>query len=312
MARVQRRGVADLSGKGHIDKIGRRLVLAVPYVWMLLFFLSPFAIVLAISLTESRFGVPPYVPLFEWGEQVGLKLNAQFGNYIFLTSDPLYVRALLSSMHIATVSAVLCLLVGYPIALGIARAPARWQTPLLMAIVVPFWTSFLLRVYAWVGILKTEGLANGVLMGLGLIDQPLPLLHTLFSVHLGIVYSYLPFMVLPIYVSLERQDPSLLEAAADLGAGGVRAFLTVTLPLSLPGVLAGLMLVFIPAVGEFVIPDMLGGPETLMIGKVLWTEFFNNRDWPLASALAVTLLVLLVAPLAWLENLRLKREAKQE
>lgn len=293
------------------ERAGRRLVTAVPYLWLLLFFLAPFAIVFVISLSEARFGIPPYVPVIEWTRDAGMAINAKLANYAFLTEDPLYAKALVSSIRIAATSAVICLLVGYPIALGVARAPLRWRAPLLMAVIVPFWTSFLIRVYAWIGILKTEGLVNGALQGLGLIDQPLPLLHTGFSVHVGIVYSYLPFMILPLYVSLERQDPTLLEAAADLGAGAVRAFFTVTLPLSLPGVLAGLMLVFIPAVGEFVIPDLLGGPETLMIGKILWTEFFNNRDWPLASALAVTLLVLLVAPLAWLEHLRLRREERQ-
>lgn len=290
------------------ERVGRRLVVAVPYLWLLLFFLAPFAIVFAISLAESRFGIPPYTPLVEWTRDAGMVVTAKLANYAFLTEDPLYIKALLGSVRIAFTSAVLCLLVGYPIALGVARAPERWRAALLMAVVVPFWTSFLIRVYAWIGILKTEGLANAALQALGVIDQPLALLHTGFSVHLGIVYSYLPFMILPLYVSLDRQDPTLLEAAADLGAGALRSFLTVTLPLSLPGVVAGLMLVFIPAVGEFVIPDLLGGPETLMIGKVLWTEFFNNRDWPLASALAVALLVLLVAPMAWLEHWRLKRE----
>jgi len=290
-----------------INRLGRRLIPAIPYLWMVMFFLAPFIIVFGISLAESRYGIPPYTPLLEWSPDTGLAIKAQFGNYAFLTSDPLYIRALIESIRIAGSSALICLLLGYPIALAITRAPQRSRTPLLMAIVIPFWTSFLIRVYAWVGILKTEGLANAALQGLGLIDQPLPLLHTAFSVHLGIVYSYLPFMIMPLYVSLERQDPALLEAAADLGAGAMRTFVTVTLPLSMPGVIAGLMLVFIPAVGEFVIPDLLGGPETLMIGKVLWTEFFNNRDWPLASAVAIALLVLLVAPLLWLEAIRLRR-----
>lgn len=292
------------------DRVGRRMVPAIPYAWMLLFFLAPFAIVAAISLTEARYGIPPYTPLFEAAPDGGVAVNAQMRNYLFLTEDPLYIKALLESIRIAGTSALICLLLGYPVALGIARAPQRWRMPLMMAVVVPFWTSFLIRVYAWVGILKTEGLVNAALLGLGIIDQPLPLLHTPFSVHLGIVYSYLPFMIMPLYVALERQDPALREAAADLGAGAVRAFFTVTLPLSLPGVLAGLMLVFIPAVGEFVIPDLLGGPETLMIGKILWIEFFNNRDWPLASAVAIALLVLLVAPLFCLELLRLRRADK--
>jgi len=273
---------------------GRALLVAIPFGWLGLFFLAPFVIVLAISLSKQRLGVPPYEPLL--------------ANYVVLLSDPLYVSALLSSLRIAALSAFIALLVGYPIALGIARAPERWRPILLLAVALPFWTSFLIRVYAWMGILRNEGLINGALMGLGIIDTPIPMMQTAFAVHLGIVYSYLPFMVLPLYATLERQDASLLEAAADLGATPWRAFWTVTFPLSLPGVAAGFLLVFIPAVGEFVIPELLGGSDTLMIGKILWTEFFSNRDWPLAAALAVALLVLIVAPLAWLEHMRLKRE----
>jgi len=282
---------------------GRMLLIAIPFGWLGLFFLWPFVIVLAISLSEQRFGIPPYEPLFENGA-----VKAQLENYVFLLSDPLYASALVSSLRIAASSAFIALLVGYPIALGIARAPERWRSLLLLAVALPFWTSFLIRVYAWMGILRNQGLINGALMGLGIIDTPIPMMQTGFAVHLGIVYSYLPFMVLPIYATLERQDVSLLEAAADLGATPWRAFWTVTFPLSLPGVLAGFLLVFVPAVGEFVVPELLGGSGTLMIGKVLWTEFFSNRDWPLAAALAVALLALIVAPLAWLEHMRLKRE----
>ncbi len=288
-------------------KLGRRLVLGLPYAWLLLFFLAPFAIVLAISLSEARVGIPPYLPLVEWSGASWPKINAKLDNYLFLGGDALYLNALLGSLRIAATSAIICLLVGYPMALALARSPMRWRAPLLIAVIVPLWTSFLIRVYAWMGLLKTEGPINAFLESVGLISAPLPLLHTTFAVHVGIVYSYLPFMVLPLYAALERQDPALLEAAHDLGARPLRAFLTVTLPLSLPGVFAGLLLVFIPAVGEFVIPDLLGGPETLMLGKVLWIEFFNNRDWPLAASVAVAMLVLLVAPLAWLENLRVKR-----
>ncbi|MCB9929891.1 MAG: ABC transporter permease subunit [Alphaproteobacteria bacterium] len=281
---------------------GRRLVTAVPFLWLAVFFLAPFAIVFAISLSRSRFGVPPYEPLLQDGAFAG-----RLDNYAFLLDDPLYLTALVNSIRIAATCAAIALAIGYPMALAIARAPGRWRTPLLLAIVLPFWTSFLIRVYAWMGLLKNEGLVNAALQGLGLTDQPLQLLQTGFAVHLGIVYSYLPFMVLPLYATLERQDLSLLEAAADLGARPWRAFLTITLPLSLPGVLAGCLLVFIPAVGEFVIPELLGSSRTIMIGKVLWTEFFNNRDWPLASALAVAMLLLIVAPLAWLEHLRVRR-----
>ncbi len=281
---------------------GRRLVTAAPFLWLSVFFLAPFAIVFGISLSRSRFGVPPYEPLIQNGA-----IAARLDNYAFLLEDPLYFNALANSLQIAATSAAICLLIGYPIALGVARAPQKWRPPLLLAVVLPFWTSFLIRVYAWMGLLKNEGLINQTLLALGVIDEPLPLLQTSFAVHLGIVYSYLPFMVLPLYATLERMDLSLLEAAFDLGARPWRAFLTITLPLSLPGVLAGFLLVFVPAVGEFVIPELLGNSGTAMIGKVLWTEFFNNRDWPLASALAVTVLALIVAPLAWLEHLRLRR-----
>ena len=284
---------------------GRRLVLAVPFLWLVAFFLAPFLIVFGISLSRSRFGVPPYEPLIRDGA-----LAIRPDNYTFLLGDPLYVNALVNSLQIAATSAAICLLIGYPLALGIARAPGRWRPVLLLAIILPFWTSFLIRVYAWMALLKGDGVINGVLLALGVIDQPLQMMQTSFAVHLGIVYSYLPFMVLPLYATLERQDSSLLEAASDLGAPPWRAFLTITLPLSLPGVIAGFLLVFIPAVGEFVIPELLGNSRTLMIGKVLWTEFFNNRDWPLASSLAVAVLVLIVAPLAWLEHVRLRqREA---
>ncbi len=285
--------------------LGRFLVALPPYAWLLLFFLVPFLIVLKISVAEFQQSIPPYSPLFSWEDGM-LHVRLNFGTYLFLAEDPLYVLAYLNSVKIALVSTAICLLIGYPMAYAIARAPRAARVPLLMMIVLPFWTSFLLRVYAWIGILKTEGLANNLLIWLGLIDQPLPLLHSEFAVHLGIVYSYLPFMVLPLYATLEKMDLSLLEAAADLGCRPFRAFLTVTLPLSWPGVLAGSLLVFIPAVGEFVIPDLLGGPDSLMIGKVLWADFFNNRDWPVASAVAVALLVLLVLPVVLLQKAQAK------
>lgn len=281
---------------------GRALVLAIPLCWLLLFFFSPFLIVLKISLAETLLGRPPYSELLQWVDATYLEIRLNLGNYLLLLEDSLYVSAYLGSLRIAAVATLLCLLIGYPMAYGIARSSPRWRTALLMLVILPFWTSFLIRVYAWIGLLKTNGLINNVLMAAGVIDSPLPLLHSEFAVLLGIVYSYLPFMILPLYASLARMDLTLLEAAEDLGARPWRSFLSVTLPLSLGGVVAGSLLVFIPAVGEFVIPDLLGGPDTLMIGKVLWTEFFGNGDWPLASAVAVALLLFLVVPVVLLQR----------
>ncbi|KJS43219.1 MAG: hypothetical protein VR70_02900 [Rhodospirillaceae bacterium BRH_c57] len=289
---------------------GRRLVIAVPFVWLLLFFLAPFAIVAKISLAEFRVGVPPYTPLFEIVEGAWLHIRATLGNYAYLIDDPLYVAAYLSSVKIAAVSTVFALLIGYPMAYGIARSAQPWRNVLLLAVMLPFWTSFLIRVYAWIGILRSNGLLNNFLLWLGVIDEPLVLLNTDLAVYIGIVYSYLPFMILPLYATLEKMDLSLLEAAQDLGCRPWKAFVTVTLPLSLPGIIAGSMLVFIPAVGEFVIPDLLGGPSTLMIGKVLWSEFFNNRDWPVASAVAIAMLVLLVAPIVFFQRYRMRQDEK--
>ncbi len=286
---------------------GRGIVILVPYVWLLLFFLVPFAIVLKIALAEPLIAQPPYSPLLSWVDGLdGLRLEVSlvFSNFQFIFSDQLYVVAYLNSVKIAFVSTLFALLIGYPLAYAIARAPVQYRTMLLMGIILPFWTSFLIRVYAWIGILKNNGLLNNALIGLGIIDEPLPLLHTDVSVYIGIVYSYLPFMVLPLYATLERMDESLLEAAMDLGARPWKAFLTVTLPLSLPGIVAGSMLVFIPAVGEFVIPALLGGPDTLMIGRVLWDEFFGNRDWPVASAVAIALLLLLVVPIMYFQHIQ--------
>jgi len=276
---------------------GARLVIALPYLWLLLFVLLPLAILLKISLAESAIGVPPYTALLRWTEGLP-RLAATLENYALLLSDELYWRAYLSSIVYALGTTVFCLLLGYPMAYAVARAPKAWRSALLMLVVLPFWTSFLLRVYAWIGLLKDNGVINNALIWLGLIHEPLPLLNNSFAVYVGLVYGYLPFMILPLYATLEKLDPALLEAAADLGCRPWRAFLRVTLPLSRPGIAAGALLVFIPAVGEFVIPELLGGPDTLMIGKVLWDEFFENRDWPVASALAVAMLVLLVGPLA--------------
>ena len=225
-----------------------------------------------------------------------MAITLNFGNYLLLLEDDLYFSALMGSLSIAAVSTVICLLIGYPMAYAIALSPKHWRMPLLMLIILPFWTSFLIRVYAWIGILKDNGLLNQLLMGIGLIDEPLQMLHTPIAVYVGVVYSYLPFLVLPLYATLVRLDNTLLEAAADLGARPWRQFLTITLPQSIPGVMAGSMLVFIPVMGEFVIPDLLGGPDTLMIGKLMWTEFFSNKDWPVASSLAAILLLVLIIP----------------
>jgi putrescine transport system permease protein len=276
------------------------IVVGATGAWLVVFTLLPFLIVLAISLTEKRLGVPPFTPLIESGEGVWPQINASLANYAALLSDSLYIDAFLSSVRIAATASLVTLLIAYPMAYAIARARPSLRLGLLMLVILPFWTSFLIRTYAWTGILNSNGLINNALIQAGLISQPLPLLHTEFAVHLGIVYSYLPFMVLPIYAVLERLDWILLEAAQDLGARPLSAFVRVTLPLSLPGIFAGLLLVFIPALGEFIIPDLLGGPASLMLGRVLWTEFFYNNDWPMASALAIALLVMVLAAAALL------------
>ncbi|PLX36083.1 MAG: putrescine/spermidine ABC transporter permease [Hyphomicrobiales bacterium] len=284
----------------------RWLVVGIPYVWLLVFFLAPFFIVFKISLSEVAIAMPPYLPTFDAVKSVSelwdniAKLS--IANYVWLTEDALYWRSYLSSVTIAAISTFLLLLIGYPIAYGMARAPRAWRPTLLMLIILPFWTSFLIRVYAWIGILKKEGLLNQLLLNLGVISDPLTILNTNSAVYIGIVYSYLPFMILPLYAALEKMDESLLEAAADLGCAPIKAFWVITFPLSLSGVLAGSFLCFIPIVGEFVIPDLLGGSDTLMIGKTLWTEFFNNRDWPVSSAVAVILLLILVIPIVVFQN----------
>lgn len=276
---------------------GRHAVIAIPLLWLLMFFLVPFVIVLKISFAEYATAIPPYTDLIQWGDDALVTLKLNLGNYLFLLEDELYLSAYLNSAKIALISTVFCLLIGYPMAYAIARAQESNRNILLMLVILPFWTSFLLRVYAWMGILKNNGVINNVLMALGIIDEPIVMMQTDFAVYLGIVYSYLPFMILPLYANLEKLDGALLEAAGDLGCKPFKAFLLITLPLSLPGIVAGSMLVFIPAVGEFVIPSLLGGPETLMIGRVLWDEFFNNRDWPIASAVAIAMLVFLVVPI---------------
>ena len=287
----------------------RRAVLALPWLWSALFFLLPFAFVLKISFAEAQMSVPPFSDLLQRvdGAVVGIKIS--FANYKLVFTDSLYVKAYLGSLKIAAIATILTLLLGYPMAYAIARAPAARRATLLVLVMMPFWTSFLVRLYAWIGLLRPSGLINAALESWGLIDAPLALLNTPGAVYLGIVYAYLPFMILPLYARLEKLDPALLEAAADLGAKPWRAFLQVTLPLSLPGVLAGCLLVFIPAMGEFVIPELLGGPDTLMIGKVLWNEFFSNRDWPLSAALTVVMLIVLVAPMGLLQALQTRGQA---
>ncbi|MBV8494362.1 MAG: ABC transporter permease subunit [Alphaproteobacteria bacterium] len=261
----------------------RRFLIGLPLVWLFGFFLLPLAIVAAISFAESADAIPPF------------KLTWTLSNYAALCSGCMRVYA--SSLSLAALATLLCLLIGYPVAFAIARAPGAWRQLLLFLVMLPFWTSFLIRVYAWIAILQPSGLVNRLLLAAGLIEAPLPLLYNGFSVTLGLVYSYLPFMILPLYGSLSRLDDSLVEAAADLGARPRRVFVEVILPLSLPGVVAGCLLVFIPAVGEFVIPDLLGGPGTLMVGKMLWQEFFDNVDWPAAAAIAMALVALLTLPL---------------
>ncbi len=287
---------------------GRTLIIGVPWLWLGLFFLLPFLFILKISLSEAALAQPPYLDLIREVSDGLMTIKLNFGNYLFLLEDPLYLQALWGSVKVATISTLLCLLLGYPMAYAIAKSPNHWRLPLLMLVILPFWTSFLIRVYAWIGILKNNGLLNQWLMSIGLIDTPLEIMHTPIAVYIGVVYSYLPFMVLPLYATLIRLDDTLLEAASDLGCKPWKQFMKITWPLSMPGVLAGAMLVFIPVMGEFVIPDLLGGPETLMIGKLMWTEFFSNKDWPLASALAAVLLCVLIIPFVLLRHYERRTE----
>ncbi len=293
----------------------RAALIAVPYAWLLALFLIPFLIVLKIALSDYALSIPPYTPTLDlsegWQGVRDFFAALDFETFRFLTTDDLYWKAYLSSVRIAAVSTLIALAVGYPIAYGMARAAPEWRPTLLMLVILPFWTSFLIRVYSWIGILSSEGYLNQFLIGLGLIDSPLSILNTNVAVYIGIVYTYLPFMILPIYATLERMDDSLLEAAEDLGCSRISAFWLVTVPLSKSGIIAGCFLVFIPAIGEFVIPSLLGGSQTLMIGKVLWEEFFNNRDWPVAAAVATVLLLILVIPIVLFQrNEQKQREAE--
>lgn len=281
-----------------------RWALVTPYAWLLLFFLAPFFIILKISLADPVVALPPFTPLLDLAATGWARIQVTLDNYLFLFQDPYYVTIYLSSLKMSAISTLLCLLLGYPMAYFIARQDPRRRNLLLLAVILPFWISFLLRVYAWIGLLNTNGVINNILLAIGVIDQPLSLIYNDFAVYLGIVYSYLPFMILPLYANLEKLDPDLEEAAADLGARRWQVFMDVTLPLSFPGIVAGSLLVFIPAIGEFIIPALLGGSDTLMIGRALWDEFFINRDWPVASAVSVVLLMILVLPMMWFQKVQ--------
>jgi putrescine transport system permease protein len=286
-----------------------RWALVTPYAWLLLFFLAPFFIILKISLADPLVAMPPFTALLDWAAAGWNRIHVTLDNYQFLFADPYYATIYLNSLKMAAISTVLCLLLGYPMAYFIARQESRRRNLLLLAVILPFWISFLLRVYAWIGLLNTHGVINNVLMAIGLIDQPLKLIYNDFAVYLGIVYSYLPFMILPLYANLEKMDLDLQDAAADLGARRWQVFVDITLPLSFPGIIAGSLLVFIPAIGEFIIPALLGGSDTLMIGRALWDEFFINRDWPVASAVSVVLLLILVLPMMWFQKVQAEGEA---
>jgi putrescine transport system permease protein len=284
---------------------GRNGVIAFPFSFLFLFFFVPFILVIGISFSQQQMGVPPYTPLHELKDGV-LTLSLNLSHYQFLMSDDLYIATYISSLKMALISTFFCLLIGYPVAYYIARSDPSSRSTLMMLVMLPFWTSFLIRVYAWVAILKNDGLLNHFLMWLGLIHTPLRLYHTDWGVYIGMVYSYLPFMIMPLYAHLVKMDLSLLEAAYDLGAKPWRAFFQVTLPLSKNGIIAGSLLVFIPAVGEYVIPELLGGADTLMIGRVMWNEFFDNIDWPMASAVTCAMVLLLLVPMALFQHYQTK------
>lgn len=288
----------------------RRATITLPFLWLAAFAALPLILILKISLAKMQLGVPPYTELIGADENGAAVWLGNFANYRLIASDSLYLNAYLNSLRIAAASTLLALIVSYPMAYAISRSPARWRTPLLILVLLPFWTSFLIRVYAWVAMLRPGGLLNGVLQSLGVIDAPLHLLNTEFAVYIGMVFCYLPYMLLPLYARLEKLDAAFIEAALDLGATPRQAFWRITVPLSWPGVAAGCLLVFVPAVGEFVIPELLGGAGVLMIGKVLWSEFFINRDWPVAAAVATLLLVVLALPIAALQARQAKEAAR--
>lgn len=288
----------------------RWMVIAIPLGWFLIFFLVPFFVLGRISLSEAIIARPPYSPLWETAPDGSIEILASLQNYVFILGDSLYRNAYLSSMMVAAISTLCALLIGYPIAYYIARSEEPKRSILLLMVILPFWTSFLLRVYAWIGFLRREGVINNLLLWAGIIDEPLVMMQTPGAVYVGIVYTYLPFMILPLYATLVKLDGALLEAASDLGASPMVTFFTVTLPLSMPGIVAGSMLVFIPAVGEYVIPALLGPSDMLMIGRTLWDEFFSSRDWPVASAVAIIMLVLVVLPIMWLQSVQNRQEQR--
>ena len=275
----------------------RTIVLCIPYIWLLVFFLLPFFIIAKISVAELLIASPPFTDLIEWAEDGAMSIKVTFDNYTYLLEDDLYMRTYLNSIKISSISTLLCLLIGYPIAYGIIRSRPTARNILLFLIILPFWTSFLLRVYAWMGLLADQGTINNLLIWLGLIDEPLRMLYSEFAVYIGIVYTYMPFMILPLYANMEKLNGTLNEAAADLGSRPMNTFFKITLPLTTPGIVAGSLLVFIPATGEYVIPDLLGGGNVLMIGRLLYNEFYRNVDWPIAAAVAIVLLILLVLPM---------------
>ncbi len=288
------------------DLLWRRIVIVLPYLWLMLFFLVPFAIVFKISFSDPIVAQPPFTPLFDQSQNFLNWFQGSLNNYLFLLEDNLYWVSYLRSIKVAFISTIFCLLLGYPMAYYIAQSAPTKRNVLLMLIILPFWTSFLLRVYAWMGILSTNGIINSMFLWIGIIDEPIQMLYTNFAVYLGIVYTYLPFMILPLYANLERLDLNLHDAAADLGGKPLQVFRDITLPISLPGIIAGSLLVFIPAMGEFVIPALLGGLDSLMIGRTLYDEFFVNRDWPLASAVATILLLILVLPMVFFQRAQAK------
>ncbi len=290
------------------DRLWRGAVIGIPYFWLALFFLAPFALVLKISFADPILAQPPYSDLITWSEATGYRLQATLDNYRFLVEDNLYLVSYWRSIKIALVATILCLLLGFPMAYAIARTPQPWRNLLLLLVMLPFWTSSLLQLYAWMVMLSQQGVINQVLMNLGLISTPLKILYTNVAVYIGIVYTFLPFMVLPLYTTLERLDPDLYEAAEDLGASPTQVFRDITLPMAMPGIVAGGLLVFIPALGSYIIPAMLGGLDTLMIGRTLYDEFFLNRDWPLASAVAVILLLVLIVPIMLFQSLQQERK----
>lgn len=285
----------------------KSIVIFIPYFWLFLFFLTPFFIVFKISLAEPAIASPPFLPMIEWADEGILRIKLVFENYVYLWEDDLYFKTYLNSLKISSISTLLCLLLGYPMAYAIVRARHPYKHILLMFIILPFWIPFLLRVYSLMGLLADRGTINNLLIYLGFIDEPIRLLYAPFAVYVGIVYTYLPFMILPLYANMEKLDASLREAAADLGARPVATFITVTLPLTTPGIIAGSLLVFIPATGEFIIPDLLGGGNVLMIGRLLWDEFTANHDWPVASAVAIILCIVLVLPMMLYQRTQAKQ-----